>query len=86
MSKFIIADITDAKSIPQELLSIVPHLPSVKVKPIILSSKREYGMFEHFKRYPWVLSLETYDSREDIINNIDSKIIEPLESADRQVD
>lgn len=80
LSKFIVADITDAKSIPQELSSIVTHLPSVKVKPIILSSEHEYGMFEHFKRYPWVLSLETYDSKEDIINNIDSKIITPLES------
>lgn len=81
LSKFIIADITEPKSIPQELSSIIPHLPSVKVKPIILSSQREYGMFEHFQNYPWVLPLETYDSKEDLINNIDSKIIEPLESA-----
>lgn len=80
LSKFIIADITDAKSIPQELSSFVPHLPSVKIKPIILSSQREYGMFEHFKNYPWVLPLETYDSKEDIVNNIDSKIITPLEN------
>lgn len=85
LSKFIIADITDAKSVAQELSLIVPNLHSVKVKPIILSSQCEYGMFEHFKHYPWVLSLETYDSKEDIINNIDSKIIEPLESADQQV-
>lgn len=82
LSKFIIADITDAKSIPQELSLIVPHLPSVKVRPIILSSQREYGMFEHFNRFPWVLSLETYDSKEDLINNIDSKIITPLESTE----
>jgi hypothetical protein len=80
LSKFIIADITDAKSIPQELSLVVPNLPSVKIKPIILSSQREYGMFEHFKRYPWVLPLETYDSKEDIVNNIDSKIIIPLEN------
>lgn len=80
LSKFIIADITDAKSIPQELSFVVPHLPSVKIKPIILSSQSEYGMFEHFKSYHWVLPLETYDSKEDIVNNIDSKIIIPLEN------
>lgn len=81
LSKFIVADLTDAKSIPQELSCIVPHLPSVKVQPIILNSMREYGMFEHFKNYPWVLPLQKYESKEDLIKNIDSKVITPLESA-----
>jgi uncharacterized protein YjbI with pentapeptide repeats len=64
LSKFIVADLSDPRSIPQELTSIVPHLPSVPVQPILESTDQEYGMFEHFKNYPWVLPTQTYLSSE----------------------
>ena len=62
LSKFIVADLSDPRSIPQELASIIPHLPSVPVQPIIESTSQEYGMFEHFKSYPWVLPTMLYQS------------------------
>jgi hypothetical protein len=79
IARFIIADITDAKSIPQELERIVPALPSVPVQPILLASAGEYGMFEHFKRYPWVLEIYQYESPQDVIASLTDKVIAPAE-------
>ena len=79
MAKFVIADITDARSIPQELMAIVPTLPSVPVQPLLLASQREYGMFEHFKRYPWVLEPYLYEDQDRLLAAITDKVIGPAE-------
>jgi uncharacterized protein YjbI with pentapeptide repeats len=79
MARFIIADITEAKSIPQELQALVPNL-AVPVQPLLLASEYEYGMFEHFKKYPWVLEMYRYDSLDEVLTSLESKIIRPAEA------
>ena len=79
MTRFIIADLTEAKSIPQELQQIVPDLPSVPVQPLLQMSAKEYGMFPDFKNYPWVLETYRYKSVKEVISALPEKVIAPAE-------
>jgi uncharacterized protein YjbI with pentapeptide repeats len=85
MARFVIADITDARSIPQELERIVPDLPSVPVQPLITRSGYEYGMFEHFRRYPWVLEIYQYDSPDELLGALGEKVISPAEQKAKEL-
>jgi hypothetical protein len=67
LSRAIIADLTDARSVPQELTAIVPSLPSVPIQPIVAQSGREYTAFEHLARYPWVADVFRYRQLEELI-------------------
>jgi len=79
LSRFIIADITDPRSVPQELQYIIPNLPSVPIQPLLHTSAQEYGMFEHFMRYTWVLKPFRYSTVSELIRNLDSQIIKSVE-------
>jgi uncharacterized protein YjbI with pentapeptide repeats len=79
MSRFIIADLSDPKSLPQELTSIIPELPSIPIQPIIISTQIEYSMYEHWKRYPWVLQLHKYKSIDTLIKELGNKVVSPPE-------
>jgi hypothetical protein len=81
MARFIIVDLTDPKAVPHELSSIIPDLPSVPVQPIILSSQREYVMFEHWRKYPWVQEIQAYDAVDDLLAGLGDKVITPAEKA-----
>lgn len=80
MSRFVIADLTDAKSVLQELRSIVPNSPCVLVQPLLLASQEEPGMFDFFRKFPWVLEPVRYTDQAALIAALDETVIAPAEA------
>jgi uncharacterized protein YjbI with pentapeptide repeats len=80
MARFVIADLSDAKSVLQELRGIAPDLPSVAIQPLILTSQQEPGMFDFFRSYPWVLQPCCYDSQERLLANLEKGVVDPAEA------
>jgi uncharacterized protein YjbI with pentapeptide repeats len=85
MSRFIIADITDPRSIPQELYAIVPHLRSVPVQPLLEHPANEYGMFQDLRKYDWVLETYQYDGLEGLLASL-GEIIAPAETKAKELE
>jgi hypothetical protein len=79
MARFVVADISDAKSVLQELRAIVPDLPSVPVQPIILAMQEEPGMFDFYRNFRSFLKVHRYASQEQLIADLGEKVIRPAE-------
>lgn len=86
LSRFIIADITEPRSIPQELQAIVPHL-AVPVQPLLLEgSTSEYGMFRDLSKYQWVLPIHQYKDLNYLLDSLGEKVIAPAESKAQELE
>jgi hypothetical protein len=80
MARFIIADITDPSSIPLELATVVPTTP-IPVQPILLSGKSEFSMLKDLRwRHDWVLPTHHYDTPEQLIADLNERVIRPAEN------
>jgi hypothetical protein len=79
MARFIIADITDPHSVPDELRQIAPVLPSVPVKPLLQKGHKAYALFNSIQRHSSVLPIFEYENVDSILADFKRDIIEPAE-------
>jgi len=79
MARFVIADISDAKAVLQELRAIVPDLPSLPVQPIILAGQEEPGMFDFYRNRPSFLPVYRYADQKQLLADLGEKVIRPAE-------
>jgi uncharacterized protein YjbI with pentapeptide repeats len=78
MARFIVADLSEASSVPKELESIVPQL-AVPVVPLIEGSNQPYSMFKDYWKYDWVLPLQKYENPESLLSSLNQTVIAPAE-------
>jgi uncharacterized protein YjbI with pentapeptide repeats len=80
MARFVIADLTDAKSVLQELQAIVPLSPCVAVQPLLLASQEEPGMLDFIHKFPWVLETHRYTDQRALLADLGGQVIAPAEA------
>jgi uncharacterized protein YjbI with pentapeptide repeats len=80
MARFIIADLTDPSSIPQELQAIIPSV-RVPVQPLLLEGSSLYSMFNDFdpQDFHWVLPEYRYKEPEQLLATLAENVIAPAE-------
>lgn len=79
MCRFIIADVTDAASIPAELQVIVPEHPSVPVRLLIEKGAPELSLLRSIKWHDSVLEPYQYEEPQQLIVSLGELIIDPTE-------
>jgi hypothetical protein len=85
LARFVIADLTEPRSIPQELTAIIPRLISVPIRPLLLGSEIEWGMFSDLKRYQQVMEPFYYFDDQMLIESLDIHVITPAEAKAREL-
>lgn len=81
LSRFVIADLSEPRSIPQELQAIVPALQSVPVVPIINEGGREFATFAALARRPNVAQPTVrYRNVDDLRDKLEAEIIPTAEA------
>jgi hypothetical protein len=83
MARFIIADLTDPRSVPHELATVVPYLRTIPVLPLKLVGSGGYAMFDDFKAYPWVLGIHKYRDAVSLIGELPRVIGRANDMAER---
>jgi hypothetical protein len=80
MARFIIADLTDPSSIPQELQAIIPSV-RVPVQPLLLEGSSLYSMFIDFdpQDFHWVLPVYRYKEPKQLLRTLGEAVIAPAE-------
>lgn len=77
LSRFVIADLTEPKSILQELTTILHELPTLPVQLIIHQTAEMPPMGDSFLVLPSVLDPYVYSTKQQLIADLPAKVVDP---------
>jgi hypothetical protein len=83
LARFVIADVTEPRSVPAELAAIVPHL-SVPVQTLLLASQKPYALLDSLLKYPWFLPPFRYKDQADLIASLGEEVVGAAETKVKQ--
>jgi uncharacterized protein YjbI with pentapeptide repeats len=86
LSRFVIADLTNAKSVLQELTKILHEIPTLPVKPIIHKTDNLPPMGDSFLIMQSMLRPYIYDSKKKLIEDMKDEIVDPAEDCIKKFD
>lgn len=76
LSRFVIVDVTNPKCAPLELQATVPNYMVLFI-PIIQQGEEPFSMLDDLQQYGWVMALKEYRSIDQLLEKLESRIIEP---------
>lgn len=85
LARFVIAEISETRSVPKELESIVPHV-AIPIQTIIEEGERPYSMFRDYRKYQWVLPPYPYSGLDGLRSALDNHVLAPAESKLRELE
>jgi len=72
MARYVLADVSDPKSVLQELQAIVPNCPTVAVQVLLLQGQELPPMFDAFRNSSNVIKpAARYHDKEDLLSKLD---------------
>ena len=79
MARYVIADLSDPRSVPQEVQAIAPDV-AVPIQPVIVAGQEPWSMFRDLRRkYHWVLAPYEYRDEADLLASV-SEMLGPAEA------
>jgi uncharacterized protein YjbI with pentapeptide repeats len=80
LSRFVIADITQPRSVLQELYHLVPNSPRLPIQPLILRTEEPTAVYSReMMSFDSVLKLHRYASAQDLLESFDQAVIASAE-------
>jgi uncharacterized protein YjbI with pentapeptide repeats len=85
MARFVIADVTDAKVVIQEIHTILREFPSVPVQPLLLRGSEPTAVLLDFMDFGSFLPIHQYASTAALVQELGDRVIKPAEAKAEEI-